>query len=171
MKRSRFFSIPFITLSLSLGLIGCGDDLFDDDIVCLCDTTSPYSNPPSELPMMRQYSGNDFDQIDTSDNCKLLKQAIVGQWHAQLPTGHLRYDFNRDGTYSLYRFKNDRWMLTDSGKFWISYRLIRGLLRAQFHMTLGDDVEFPMSFFIQNGNIVFEESVGDVDKPEFYPYT
>lgn len=180
MTTSKLSGLLPVLLSLLITAAGCVEESFDDiDVYCLCGDGDPSAehvdmiypaHSPIGFPIMLQNDKMIFQQFDTSDNCKLLKNAVIGQWHADLPTGRLRYDFNRDGSYDLYRFKNDKWKLTSSGKFWISYQLVRGLLRAQFHMTLNDGIDHPISFYIQNGNIVFEDHIGDVDKLEFSPY-
>lgn len=110
------------------------------------------------------------DQTDTSDACLLLAGAIAGQWEADLPTGHVRYDFGRDGRYALYREKNGKWLRRDTGTYRIAYRQIDGLLRAELFMSVGGDIEYPAAFYIRNGHLMLEADMGDMTVIELSPY-
>lgn len=166
MKRSLFIAaMAFSTLFSS-----CAEHADDASIICPCGITNHAPQLDNEHDMTPDELDTrlaDFDVNDTSDACPLITNAVIGQWQGILPSGNLRYEFKDDGTYDLFKLKKTHWIKRDSGRFWIEYHLQNGLLRAEIHMTLGGDEDYPMYFFIRNGKIVVQEHVGEYDFVEF----
>ncbi len=172
MKRVTALSLCFLFFGMAPVFGGCAEPCSEDcfEAECACVGCSFDQTKNGVRAMRANQNAYMSDQIDTSDACLLLADALVGQWEANLPTGHVRYDFGSDGRYALYREKNNKWARRDTGTYRIAYRQIDGLLRAELYMSVGDDIEYPTAFYVQNGHLMLEAGLGDMTVIELSPY-